>query len=91
MKKSVLALITAGAVAGLLSASLAFSASPLSITFNGEGTAAAGAYQTFEVKCSDGQLKTITLWETDNKWCVGDQGTENCTTKKIKAAKAACK
>jgi len=87
MKKFALALITAGTLA----VPAAFAASPLSITFSGEGTGAKGAYQTYEVKCSDSRVTTITLWEENKQWCVGDQGSDNCTSKKIKAAKAACK
>jgi len=69
-----------------------FAAKPTSIVFNtnaenGEGV----AYATYTVKCSNGTRVALTAWDNRRKWCVGDESSEACEKKQIKAAKSACK
>lgn len=70
----------------------AFAAKPTSITFQSEGKTADGQeYANYVVKCSDGQEKPLTAWDSRKKWCVGKESQEGCEKKQIRAAKAACK
>lgn len=69
-----------------------FAGTIMSITFESEGISPDGqGYAIYTVKCSDGDLQPMTAWDDRKKWCVGQDSTENCTKKQIKAAKKACK
>ena len=73
-----------------LSAS-AFAAKPTSVVLNAEQETSDGvAYSTYTVKCSDGSESTLTSWSTTRKWCVGDDSSDLCERKQIKAARKAC-
>ena len=83
--------VTALAALTALSAS-AFAAKPRSIVFDANHETADGTpYATYVVKCSDGSDKTLSVWDNRAKWCVGDETSEVCEKKQIKAAKKACK
>ncbi len=83
--------IAAFAALAAVSAS-SFAAKPRSIVFDANHETADGtAYATYTVKCSDGADKALTAWDNRKKWCVGDETSEICEKKQIKAAKKACK
>lgn len=70
----------------------ALAAKPTAITFEAEGKAPDGQeYASYVVKCSDGQEKPLTAWDSRKKWCVGKLSQEGCEKKQIRAAKNACK
>jgi hypothetical protein len=70
----------------------AFAAKPTSIVFDANGKTAEGTeYGKYHVKCSNGKELPLTAWENRRKWCVGEDSSENCEKKQIKAAKKACK
>jgi len=81
-------LIQIAASAILLSvASASFAAKPTSIVFQANGeTAEATPFAQYAVKCSNGKQVQLTAWDNRRQWCVGQQSTENCTKKQIKAA-----
>ena len=89
MKNSAMALLVASVLAAPLTLA---GASPLSITFAGDAQTADGTpYKNYQVKCSNNRTHAISRWEESDQWCVGEQASENCSRKKIKAAKLACK
>ncbi len=68
-----------------------FAAKPRSVELTASHEAADGtSYSTYTVKCSDGTENTLTQFSS-RKWCVGDNSTELCEKKQIKAAQKACK
>ncbi|MCX2979381.1 hypothetical protein EYC98_00720 [Halieaceae bacterium IMCC14734] len=70
----------------------AMAAKPTSIVFESNGTGADGKeYSNYQVKCSNGKNYPLTAWDNRKKWCVGDETSEACEKKQIKAAKKACK
>lgn len=72
--------------------SASFAAKPRTISFDADHQAANGtAYATYTVKCSDGKEKELTSWSDQRKWCVGDDSSEQCEKKQIRAALKACK
>ena len=77
----------------LLAASTAsFAAKPTSIIFEASGETADGTpFSQYAVKCSNGKKEPLTAWDNRGKWCLGEESSENCEKKQIKAAKAACK
>jgi hypothetical protein len=86
-------MIKAVAAAACFSVSLgALAAKPTSITFQSEGKGPDGSeYALYVVKCSDGQEKPLTAWDSRKRWCVGNVSEESCEKKQIRAAKTACK
>ena len=83
--------IASAAALVALSAS-AFAAKPTSIVFEANAETADGTpYAKYSVKCSNGKKVPLTAWDNRKKWCVGEESSENCEKKQIKAAKAACK
>ncbi len=87
--KTVAAVIASGLLA--FSAN-SFAAKPTRIVFDSNGTTSDGtAYGNYHVKCSNGKKMPLTAWENRKKWCVGEESSENCQKKQIKAAKKACK
>ena len=88
--RKVLTLAAGATLLALSSAS--FAAKPTSISFEKSGeTAEGGAFATYSVKCSNGKRKELTAWDNRRKWCVGAAESQDCASKQIKAAKAACK
>ena len=88
--KTVIKTILAGAV--LAASAGAFAAKPTSIVFVSNGTNADGtAFANYMVKCSNGKKQPLTAWDNRKKWCIGDESSDTCEKKQIKAAKAACK
>ena len=85
--------LKAAAAAALVALSAAsFAAKPTSIVFNANAETEDGTpYAKYTVKCSNGKKADLTAWDNRRKWCVGDETSENCEKKQIKAAKAACK
>jgi hypothetical protein len=82
--------LLAGALLTLPLAGLA--AKPVSIVFESNGSTASGTpYARYAVKCSNGDRAPLTAWDNRDRWCVGDETSEDCYSKQIKAAKAACK
>ncbi|MFK8051059.1 MAG: hypothetical protein AB8B81_21735 [Halioglobus sp.] len=76
----------------LSAASTSFAAKPTSIVFEANGeTAEATPFSQYAVKCSNGKKVQLTAWDNRRQWCVGQESSENCAKKQIKAAKAACK
>jgi len=80
------------ATALLTIASSSFAASPTSIVFEtnsetGDGT----PYAQYAVKCSNGKKVQVTAWDNRRQWCVGEASKQDCESKQIRAAKAACK
>ena len=70
----------------------ALAAKPTSIIFDSNGTTADGTpYSSYQVKCSNGKKMPLTAWDNRKKWCVGDETSQGCEKKQIKAAKKACK
>jgi hypothetical protein len=70
----------------------ALAAKPTSIIFDSNGTTADGTpYSSYQVKCSNGKKMPLTAWDNRKKWCVGDETSQECEKKQIKAAKKACK
>ena len=69
-----------------------FAAKPTSIVFEGNDENAEGtSFAKYSVKCSNGKKVPLTAWDSRRKWCVGDDSSEACEKKQIKAAQAACK
>lgn len=93
LKEFVMNFIKIAAFAALATISAtSFAAKPTSIVFEANGETAEGtAYSTYMVKCSNGKKAELTAWDSRKKWCVGDDSSEQCEKKQIKAAKAACK
>lgn len=88
--KSIIKTVIAGSLLALSVNTLA--AKPTSIIFDANGTTADGTpYASYKVKCSNGKKMPLTAWENRKKWCVGEQSSEQCEKKQIKAAKKACK
>lgn len=81
------------AAAGVILASAStFAAKPTSIVFeNNDKTEDGQDFSKYSVKCSNGKKVKLTAWDNRRKWCVGEESSENCKRKQIKAAKAACK
>lgn len=76
----------------LSAAGTSLAAKPTSIVFEGNGeTAEATPFSQYAVKCSNGKKVQLTAWDNRRQWCVGQESTDNCAKKQIKAAKAACK
>jgi hypothetical protein len=70
----------------------ALAAKPTSIIFDANGTTADSTpYSSYQVKCSNGKKMPLTAWDNRKKWCVGDETSQECEKKQIKAAKKACK
>lgn len=86
-------IIKTAAIAAMVAFSAtSFAAKPTSIVFEANAETAAGApYAKYSVKCSNGTRVGLTAWDNRRKWCVGDETSEQCEKKQIKAAKAACK
>ena len=83
---------TAAASALLALSANALAAKPTSIVFESNGTTAEGtAYSNYSVKCSNGKKQPLTAWDGRKKWCVGEETSQDCQRKQIKAAKKACK
>lgn len=88
--KTLFKVVTTGVLLGLSMHTLA--AKPTSIVFEAKGTSADGKeYSSYQVKCSNGKTYPLTAWDNRKKWCVGDETSEACEKKQIKAAKKACK
>lgn len=47
-----------------------------------------GKFTTYNVRCSNGAQRTITRWETGERWCV--EKDQSCTNSQMQAAKLAC-
>ena len=86
-------IIKTAAIAAMVAFSTtSFAAKPTSIVFEANAETADGApYAKYSVKCSNGTRVGLTAWDNRRKWCVGDETSEQCEKKQIKAAKAACK
>ena len=70
----------------------ATAASPISITFDSNGSTADGIeYANYLVKCSNNKKLPLTAWNKRKKWCLGEASQESCFRKQIKAAKRACR
>jgi|TARA_B110000977_G_C11078604_1_gene492070 hypothetical protein len=79
-------------VAATLFSGAALAAKPTSVNFDSYGATDAGVeYANYFAKCSNGKAKPLTVWDNRRKWCVGEDSTENCHRKQLKAAKQACK
>jgi len=77
----VLALASAGSLA----------ARPTSIVFESNAETADGQpYGQYTVNCNDGRSVTLTAWEGNSRWCLGEDGSRDCQKKQIRAAKTAC-
>lgn len=88
MKFNVRACLACLAIA---SAGTALAAKPVSLVFDSEGSAPDGsAYALYSVKCSNGDQQPLTAWDNRKNWCVGKESKEDCHSKQIRAAKAAC-
>jgi hypothetical protein len=92
-KGSMMKLIKLAVATTLLTATgMSFAAKPTSIVFQANGeTADSTPFAQYVVKCSNGKKMPLTAWDGRAKWCVGEESTENCEKKQIRAAKAACK
>ena len=87
---TVIKTIAAGALLAISMNTLA--AKPTSIVFESNGTSSDGtAFSNYSVKCSNGKSLPLTAWDNRKKWCVGEESSEDCQRKQIKAAKQACK
>lgn len=77
----VLALASAGSLA----------ARPTSIVFESFAETADGRlFGQYTVNCNDGRSVTLTAWEGNSRWCLGQDSTGDCQKKQISAAKSAC-
>jgi len=76
----------------LLSVSaMALAAKPTSIAFDGYANTEEGRkFAKYVVKCSNGKSQPISAWDNRRSWCVGGEPRDNCHSKQLKAAKAAC-
>lgn len=75
----------------LCASSTAFAAKPTNIAFSGYADTEEGEkFAKYVVKCSNGKSQPITAWDNRRSWCVGEESRENCHSKQMKAAKAAC-
>lgn len=71
--------------------SAAFAAKPTSIAFDSYANTEEGKkFAKYVVKCSNGKSRPISAWDDRRSWCVGEESRENCHSKQLKAAKAAC-
>ena len=79
-------------VALMLFSGAVMAAKPTSVNFDSYGATDTGVeYANYFAKCSNGKAKALTVWDNRRKWCVGEESTENCHKKQLKAAKKACK
>jgi hypothetical protein len=79
------------AIALLSSVDLVQAATPANIDFELYSTTDEGRkYAQYTVKCSNGQSRLISAWDNRHVWCVGDGLRENCFTRQLAAAQAAC-
>jgi hypothetical protein len=70
---------------------VAFAAKPTSIAFDGYANTEEGKkFAKYVVKCSNGKSQPISAWDNRRSWCVGEESRENCHSKQLKAATAAC-
>ena len=70
---------------------IAFGAKPTSIAFDGYANTEEGKkFAKYVVKCSNGKSQPISAWDNRRNWCVGEESRDNCHSKQLKAAKAAC-
>jgi hypothetical protein len=75
----------------LLIAAGSYAARPTSIVFETHGETNDGRpYSQFTVRCNDGRSVELKAWDGLSKWCVGENGTDQCQKKQISAAKTAC-
>lgn len=71
--------------------SVALAATPTSIAFDSYANTEEGKkFAKYVVKCSNGKSQPISAWDNRRNWCVGEESRENCHSKQLKAAKAAC-
>ncbi len=79
-------------IAATLFSGSTLAAKPTSVGFDSYGTNAEGTqYANYVVKCSNGKALPLTAWDNRRKWCIGEESTDNCHKKQLKAAKKACK
>jgi hypothetical protein len=79
------------AIALISGAGLVQAATPANIDFELYSTTDEGRkYAQYTVKCSNGQSRLISAWDNRRVWCVGDGLRENCFTRQLAAAQAAC-
>jgi len=79
------------AVALALASAASLAARPTSIVFESNAETADGRlYGQYTVNCNDGRSVTLTAWEGNSRWCVGEDGSRECQKKQIRAAKSAC-
>lgn len=75
-----------------VAASTASAARPTGFVLLEKDTNAEGdRYSNYLVKCSNGTDARVTAWNNRKKWCIGEDSTENCNRKQMKAARKACK
>ena len=86
-------LIRFSAIVALAAASASsFAAKPTSVTYIEDGTMADGTpYAHYVVKCSDGQDKDISAFDSRKLWCLGKGEKTDCQQKQIKVAKTVCR
>ena len=71
--------------------SVVFAATPTSIAFDSYANTEEGKkFAKYVVKCSNGKSQPISAWDNRRSWCVGEESRQNCHSKQLKAAKAAC-
>jgi hypothetical protein len=65
-------------------------AKPMAISFESEWKGSGEEpYKLYIVRCSNSELVPLTKWK-GNSWCVGEESRENCHSRQMKAAEAAC-
>lgn len=86
-------LIKFSAVLALATVSVSsFAARPTSVTYVEDGNMADGTpYAHYVVKCSDGQEKDISAFDSRKLWCLGKGEKTDCQKKQIKVAKTVCR
>jgi hypothetical protein len=81
---------SAAVLLALASAS-SLAARPTSIVFESNAETADGQlYGQYTVNCNDGRSITLTAWEGNSRWCLGEQDSRDCQKQQIRAAKSAC-
>jgi hypothetical protein len=79
------------AVVLALASAASLAARPTSIVFESNAETADGQlYGQYTVNCTDGRSVTLTAWEGNSRWCLGEAGGRDCQQKQIRAAKSAC-
>ena len=68
-----------------------YAATPTRIQFEGDANSGEGKkYSLYTVRCSNGQIRSLTAWDNRRDWCVSHTARVSCHTRQLAAARQAC-